>query len=111
MAHGRAIMHSPKTGWYHLVYGEGLRARPAEPLDVPVWLNVVFIFPRPKSAKKAGPFKGTKPDLDNLVKAVKDALTHARWWTDDGRVARSIQEKRFATDGEACGAEISAGIL
>lgn len=46
-----------------------------EPLwEGPVYLTIDFTFPRPKSARKEVFWKTTKPDLDNLIKAVTDAL-------------------------------------
>lgn len=101
---GRA--HSPKTSWYHLVRWRAMQEAPASPLDGPLGLSVEFIFPRLKTGPKTQVYKWTKPDCDNLVKAVKDALTQAAWWVDDGRVADSRQIKRYAIAGEDPGAII-----
>jgi len=65
-----------------------------EPFDRSVRLTVSFLMPRPKShlrsngeEKDSAPQHHTfKPDLDNLVKATKDALTTAQVWTDDSLV-------------------------
>ena len=81
---------------------------PREPWDGPVRVSIEAFFPRPKAmyAKKYPPGevrKNTKPDADNLVKAVLDALTPPRakrvtteaeravlrkgyMWVDDGQV-------------------------
>ena len=99
--------YSPKTSWYTLVKWEAMKAAPAVPFDGPLQLEVVFIFPRPKSYPKTQNYKWTKPDGDNLVKAVKDALTSAAWWTDDGRVSRCLIEKRYTTGAEQPGAIIT----
>jgi Holliday junction resolvase RusA-like endonuclease len=64
------------------------------PFDQAVKLVVHFAMPRPKSHTKsdgstkssAPPFHTCKPDLDNLVKATKDALTTAGVWADDSLV-------------------------
>jgi Holliday junction resolvase RusA-like endonuclease len=59
----------------------------------PVYLSLKFIFPRPKShygtGKNAATLKAnaheyhtTKPDLDKLVRCVKDALTGIVWVDD-----------------------------
>ena len=38
-----------------------------------------------------------KPDLDNMVKAVLDALNKSgRWWADDAQVARLIATMAYA---------------
>lgn len=105
---GRRLgMKSPKTGWYHAVLAEAIRRAPAAPLDGPVAVDAVFVFPRLKSVPARQVLKWTKADLDNLIKAVLDALVRARWIVDDGRVARSAEIKRYAVAGEAPGAIIT----
>ena len=40
-----------------------------------------------------------KPDLDNLAKAVLDALTASGcFWNDDGQVSRLLLDKTYGTD-------------
>jgi Holliday junction resolvase RusA-like endonuclease len=58
----------------------------------PVHLIVEFFLPWPKSKKSdvAKAPHGKKPDTDNLLKAVMDAMTAAGAWKDDALV--------FATD-------------
>ena len=60
-----------------------------------VALTVVFAMPRPKAHfNKAGDVREKfalaqhvqKPDLDNLVKAVQDALTDVGVWRDDAQI-------------------------
>ena len=36
-----------------------------------------------------------KPDLDNLAKQLKDAMTRLRFWHDDKQVVRLVCEKRY----------------
>lgn len=85
-------------------WGEALDAAilprvPATPIDKPVILTCVFHMPRPKhhfgtgrnagKLKRSAPYWHTsKPDLDNLIKMVKDHLTTMRLWTDDNRACR-----------------------
>lgn len=65
------------------------------PFSGPVAVTLNFYLPRPKAHFRAnGDLKPTapiyhtgRPDLDNLVKAVLDALTNAGAWADDGIVA------------------------
>lgn len=64
------------------------------PFDCPIELEGVFWFPRPKALLRkkdpVGPIPHTKkPDLDNLVKAVKDCMTDLGWWRDDSLVVSS----------------------
>jgi Holliday junction resolvase RusA-like endonuclease len=69
-----------------------------------VRLSVSFLMPRPKShlrangeEKDSAPQHHTsKPDLDNLVKATKDALTTAQVWTDDSLVTICHSSKGYS---------------
>ena len=64
---------------------------PKKPLSGPVCLTVKAFLPIPKSKPKWWKESAalgrivptTKPDLDNLMKNVKDCLTDMRFWTDD----------------------------
>ena len=66
--------------------------RAQKPLDEPLELRVLAVWPWPTSlsAKRRAPgvstCKATKPDADNVLKIVKDACTGIVW-TDDARVA------------------------
>lgn len=91
---------------------------PREPWDGPVRVSIEAFFERPKymMAKKFGdgPIrKNSKPDADNLVKAVLDALTPPRakrvtteaeravlrkgyMWVDDGQVHLGPVDRWYA---------------
>lgn len=61
-----------------------------EPMQGPVMLSVTFIMPRPKKMCRAHAPAGrvyhtSKPDTDNLIKAVKDAMTGVAY-DDDAQV-------------------------
>lgn len=63
---------------------------------MPTYLEVIFYLPIPKKKPKYhAPI--TRPDLDNLIKGVKDSLNGIAW-KDDSQVTVSKQEKRFAED-------------
>lgn len=104
---GLSRVYSPKTGWYHEVRWTAAGAAPIAAWDGPLALRVEYRFPRPKSVPLWQFWKWTKPDLDNLQKAVKDALSAARWWVDDARVAQSTELKRYARPHEQPGADIT----
>lgn len=73
----------------------GLFARryaPITPLDVPLKLSLRFILVRPKSSKRALP--SVKPDIDNYIKAVKDAL-NGIIWSDDSRICEVHAVKEY----------------
>lgn len=98
---GFAKAYSPKTNWYMIVYYECLaqRKKLKEPFKraVRLWLN--FFLPRPKALQKKSKqnivYVETKPDLDNLAKAVMDAINNAGLWTDDKLVCELIVTKIY----------------
>lgn len=55
------------------------------PIDGPVALSLIFVFPRPKSLKKGRLFHTVRPDESKLLRAVEDALKGVAY-TDDARV-------------------------
>ena len=73
---------------------------PREPWDGPVRVSIEAFFPRPKAmyAKKypAGEIrKNTKPDADNLVKAILDALTPPRAKRVTSKAERNVLRKGY----------------
>jgi len=88
---------NPKTkGWQELVAEAALGAMPSPTLiDGPVSLSVSFYLPRPKSIKARTVPHVTKPDLDKLVRAVKDGLTRIVW-RDDAQVVEVKAWKQYA---------------
>jgi Holliday junction resolvase RusA-like endonuclease len=79
---------------------------PADPITSVVALELTFYLPRPLShygtGKNAGKLKEsapmfceTKPDLDNLEKAVMDTLTRLRFWLNDNLVVKKRSEKLY----------------
>lgn len=77
--------------------------RPDEPLEGPVFLKTVWIFPAGKRHKK-GEYKATKPDTDNQLKLFKDCMTKAGYWKDDSQVCYEVTAKIW---GEDPGIEVS----
>ncbi len=58
-----------------------------------MYLQLEFALPLPKSRKPG--LCPVRPDLDNLGKAVMDALSKAKWWRDDAQVACLVMTKRW----------------
>lgn len=77
---------------------------PRNLLEGPVYLTVVFEFPyrkaEPKKNREGFKFlhKDTKPDTDNMVKLVKDAIGEAGFWKDDAQVAHELVAKRWGPE-------------
>ena len=67
------------------------------PLEGPVKLLIVFLMPRPKRMAKSASwlYHVKKPDCDNLVKTVCDALNGIAW-KDDSQVCRLTAEKCYS---------------
>lgn len=66
---------------------------PKSPLLGPIRMTATFLLPRPQTHyRRAGlredapSWHTSKPDADNFIKAVKDALTAIRLWGDDSLV-------------------------
>lgn len=66
---------------------------PEKPMAGPIRLYTEWIFPQGRH--RAGEFKITKPDTDNMIKLFKDAMTDAGFWLDDAQVAVEMTEKRY----------------
>lgn len=80
-----------------------------EPLSGPLSLSIIATFPIAKSwsAKKkaAARFHISRPDADNLLKAIGDGLNGVVW-ADDCQIARASVEKRY---GDLPGVVITIG--
>jgi Holliday junction resolvase RusA-like endonuclease len=83
------------------------------PAGTPVRCDLTFRMPRPKGhlgtgknaqkIKESAPRQPTgKPDMDNLAKAVYDALTAAGVWSDDSQVTNGRVRKRWAEGATGC---------
>ena len=82
--------------------------KPKKPFNDALRVKLVFYMPRPKShyrtGKNAGKLKESapifhikKPDIDNLVKFVLDALAGV-YWKDDTIISTLITRKVYAND-------------
>lgn len=71
--------------------GEG-----STPMEGPVALFLRFYLPRAKATPRNVTEHMKKPDLDKLVRAVKDGLTRAGVYRDDAQVVLAVVSKEFA---------------
>lgn len=103
----RKIIYTPeKTKSYEVLVrtSYSTQCRNELPLSGAVKAEITAYFPIPKSAKKAereameaGTRKPTvKPDMDNIIKAILDAL-NGYAYKDDAAVVEVIAEKRYST--------------
>ena len=116
----RVFESGTAEGWKSLIAAEAAKHRPAEPISGPVFVNAYFIFPRPKShyrtGKRANELRAdapewhtSKPDRDNLDKALLDALTQlGGFWRDDCQVCAGVLQKSY---GDLPGVMILIGEL
>ena len=68
---------------------------PEEPLTGPVRILVKWCFPI-TGKHSDGEWKITKPDTDNLQKALLDSMTMLKFWKDDAQVCSQIVEKFYS---------------
>ena len=87
--------------------------RPVSPMEGPVYLSVECFMQPPKTAPPPARRGGLKPkewlyraqegqiwhisppDLDNLVKQIKDVMTNLGFWLDDRQICKLQAEKRY----------------
>lgn len=120
---GFVRMYTPDTAdeWKAAVRAEARKAPWRFPKGVPVSLRIAFILARPQAHFRrrkgivelrddAPEFVAMKPDVDNLVKAVMDAMGPGDdWrglWDDDCQVVHLEAVKLYGPD---CGAVVEVG--
>jgi crossover junction endodeoxyribonuclease RusA len=102
---GRSFVRddNPATApWRSAVAAAAADATEGEPLTGPVQLDVVFLFPRPRShyrtngqLKPSAPFHCPKrPDLDKLLRALGDALSGVAL-VDDAQIVAVRASKSY----------------
>lgn len=75
---------------------------PKEPLTGPIGIKIEYHFGRGSKPKKyIGAPKDTKPDLDNMAKALLDVMTKLKFWNDDAQVVNLQISKNWSEDEEA----------
>jgi len=107
---GKSMMYDPSKDDKKKFLLKALPSKPVEPLAVPLEVNMVFVFARPKVHYRTGKFSNvlkdsapywhTKtPDTDNLIKFVCDAL-NAVFWKDDSYVCVIKASKIFGDEAK-----------
>lgn len=116
---GKARVHNPATAddWKALVAIEARKHVPERPLTGPVSVDLQFRFRRPRhhygtgknhhTLKANAPLWHTsKPDRDNLEKAVLDVLTDIGMLADDSIVCDGHNSKFYADETDKPGVTI-----
>ena len=111
-------VYSPMSDWRKLVQAYATAEKlKCKQFNGPLRIELLFYFERPKSHYRSGKFahllKDSAPgyclnlyDLDNLDKAVLDALTDSGLIADD-RIIVSLSSSKFWDDNKAAGVLIS----
>jgi Holliday junction resolvase RusA-like endonuclease len=107
---GRAFAHNytptkdPVNAFKATVQMAAAQAYEGAPLAGPLEVDMQFVMPRPKSLvwkKRPMPrqWDARKPDRDNLMKSVQDAL-NGLLWADDSQIVAGNVEKFIAAGDE-----------
>jgi Holliday junction resolvase RusA-like endonuclease len=91
------------------------QAHKASPLEGPLAVSVLFVFPRQKAKVwKSRPMPRyphiVRPDVDNLFKSLADALKGIVW-LDDTQVCRAVIEKQHAAGDEQPHCVVTIGVI
>jgi len=96
MGRVRGMSYKAKEQKQDEFYISGLLAahRPETPFDCPIVFEMTAYMPIPKSkpdwwkeaARNGVIFPTPKPDLDNILKNIKDCMTKMNYWRDDSLV-------------------------
>jgi len=103
---GRARMYTPKSAdAFKASVALAAQQAGVKPSEGAVGIALYFVFPRPKNKVwktrlMLTEYHTKKPDLDNLAKAVMDALDGIAW-RDDAQVAWMSLSKVIAEGDEA----------
>lgn len=109
----RASVYDPGTAkeWKMQVALAARPKQPENPIVGPCAVAMIFYMPRPQrlETKSADPGRVphvARPDLDNLAKAVLDALTDDDWFLDDSQVVQLDAQKWYAARGSSVGVAV-----
>lgn len=109
----RACMYDAGTSdeWKGCIVKALLKLRPLTPWDGPLKLDLTFYMPRPGTLNRQKSPDGeiphmTRPDIDNLSKAVFDCLTAAKFIADDKLIVSSTVEKFYPAKAKSPGVHL-----
>ena len=116
---GHAGVYTPDSAeaWKQEVRRQAVANAPESILTGPIRIQLDFFLPRPKThldrhgvpKPKSPVWHCKKPDLDNLIKAVTDAITDTqKVWLDDSQIWVIKASKTYALQAVGCAVGISA---
>lgn len=98
--------YSPKSDWFNIVYSEILKQKQEFYKDVrlkgEIEIHINFFMPIPSSLSNKKKkqlelsYHTKKPDIDNLIKAILDAINYTNLWEDDSHIWKIVSEKRYS---------------
>lgn len=97
---GGRMMHYKSAGakrTFHRLTESLRQYVPDTPMDGPIRLITIWRFPKGRSHKH-NQWRITRPDTDNLQKALKDVMTRLGFWVDDSRVCCELITKIWSDD-------------
>lgn len=119
-----ARVYTPKAaeGFKSRIHAAAADKRPGAAITGPVRVDIACYFPRPKghygSGKNAAVKKAaapewhtSRPDRDNIDKAVLDALTTLGFWRDDAQVCGGETTKKYADRPEEIGCAVTIAAM
>jgi Holliday junction resolvase RusA-like endonuclease len=116
---GHAGVYTPDSAesWKQAVRQEAAANAPESVIAAPIRVHLEFFLKRPKAhfGREGYPkpnhpnAHAKKPDLDNLIKAVTDAITDTKKiWLDDSQICEITATKTYAMNAVGCSVFISA---
>ena len=116
---GHAGVYTPDSAesWKQAVRSNAAVIAPESILTGPIRVELDFFLPRPKAhldrhgalKPKSPVWHCKKPDLDNLIKSVTDAITDTqRIWLDDSQICEITATKTYAINAVGCSVGIRA---
>jgi Holliday junction resolvase RusA-like endonuclease len=116
---GHAGVYTPNSAetWKQEVRRQATANAPESIIAGVVRIQLDFFLARPKAhldrhgvpKPKSPIWHCKKPDLDNLIKAVTDAITDTqRIWLDDSQICQITATKTYALQAVGCAVRISA---
>lgn len=89
----------PVVGWKKSIALIAKTKAPRKPLTGPLQVHLRFLYAVPKKGQpKAGKPHSSRPDADNLAKALLDGMDKCGYWLDDAQVAVLVVEKRYCPE-------------